>query len=82
MAECGRQDRACRIAVIGPFLVEPGPMAAALPSAPLPASIPGLGPKMREWVDTVGSHATGPKPGNARTTFIAKTGATAGLDGR
>jgi hypothetical protein len=35
MAECGRQDRDCRIVVISPFLVEPDPSAppAALPPA-------------------------------------------------
>ena len=29
MAECNRQDRGCRVVVIGPFLVEPGPMPDA-----------------------------------------------------
>ena len=86
MAECGRQDRACRIAVIGPFLVEPGPIAdtAASPATPLPAPATAgqLNPQMREGPDAVGSRVTGPKPGNVTTTTVAKIGATAKLEAR
>ena len=35
MADCSRQDRACRVAVIGPFLVEPRP-------SPVPAATPAV----------------------------------------
>ncbi len=38
MAECGRQDRGCRVVVIGPFLVEPASMPGA---APPPAMVAG-----------------------------------------
>ena len=55
MADCSRQDRECRVAVIGPFLVERGPSTNATPSS-IPAATPAA-PQASQTPDAMTSNS-------------------------
>ena len=55
MADCSRQDRECRVAVVGPFLVERGPATNATPSA-VPAAAPAV-PQASQTPDAMKSNS-------------------------